>query len=75
MNLGFSFAVSNHLTAILPLLGERAGVRASFLQPRNEALINRAAMPRLCRKDSLCVLSSLRLDFAHELHRHRGADL
>jgi hypothetical protein len=34
-----SFVVSSHLWTILPLLGERAGVRAGFLQPRHEALI------------------------------------
>src|SRR5215469_18226754 len=32
-------AVSNHRRIILPLLGERAGVRAGFFQPRHEALI------------------------------------
>ena len=36
-----SFAVTNHRRTILPLLGERAGVRAVSLQPRYEALTNR----------------------------------
>jgi hypothetical protein len=34
-------AVPIDRTTIPPLLGERAGVRASFLQPRHEALIKR----------------------------------
>ncbi len=33
--------MSNHRPIIPPLLGERAGVRASFSQPRYEALTNR----------------------------------
>ncbi len=41
MNRDSSLAIPNRRTMILPLLGERAGVRARSLQPRHEALINR----------------------------------
>jgi hypothetical protein len=44
---GTPYIISNHLTMILPLLGERAGVRASFLQPRHEALIDQEKKPPL----------------------------
>ena len=37
-----SFAVSSHRRIIPPLPGERAGVRVGSLQPRHEALTNRA---------------------------------